>query len=433
MFDPDVDGLTDRQKVQRVQAECDRVAKEHSRDAAAEACTHAAHAAADPVLAAILRDYYEPRFGWALPGRLLWIALPRAGGMNLPSACAWKTRTCCATVGHATCLRSLVEEEAALAPHDAGWDVIASLHSPEYIGTLRGGDSASVVADVFDMRPSAFLGRDIETDVLKPARRAVGGTVLAAALAIAYGGCVLADGGMHHASRDLGSGASIFGDTVLSYLELDKALRKHLQRPPRMLYIDLDVHLCDGVCHDVKELGLSASFKIMDGYNECIWPVRSGKEKMETEAPGLVDIPLILRDGMKDDEYLALLREGLANAEARFDHPDLIFYLAGMDVLKGDPLGRVLLSADGIAARDDMVLGWAARQRIPVVLLVGGGYSKQACAVARKSIGASLRKYHTHRGAFEAVEGAVCPLCAPLLDTPPRDGAQAPGPCTSEA
>jgi acetoin utilization deacetylase AcuC-like enzyme len=55
--------------------------------------------------------------------------------------------------------------------------------------------------------------------------------------------------------------------------------------------------------------------------------------------------------------------------------PDFIFYLAGVDVLKNDKLGRLSLSIQGCKERDRFVLDLCKRNNIPLQISMGGGYS----------------------------------------------------------
>ena len=55
--------------------------------------------------------------------------------------------------------------------------------------------------------------------------------------------------------------------------------------------------------------------------------------------------------------------------------PDIIFYLGGIDVLKGDRFGRLALSLQGLRRRDETVIKFATEQHVPLVLLLSGGYA----------------------------------------------------------
>jgi acetoin utilization deacetylase AcuC-like enzyme len=56
--------------------------------------------------------------------------------------------------------------------------------------------------------------------------------------------------------------------------------------------------------------------------------------------------------------------------------PGLVFYLAGADPHEGDRLGRLKISAAGLAERDRRVFAALRERRIPVAMSMAGGYGK---------------------------------------------------------
>lgn len=72
-------------------------------------------------------------------------------------------------------------------------------------------------------------------------------------------------------------------------------------------------------------------------------------------------------------------------AGRRFN-PELLVYNAGTDILEGDPLGRLKISPDGIALRDEKVFRFARKKNIPIVMLTSGGYMKSSARVIADSI-----------------------------------------------
>jgi acetoin utilization deacetylase AcuC-like enzyme len=77
---------------------------------------------------------------------------------------------------------------------------------------------------------------------------------------------------------------------------------------------------------------------------------------------------------MEDAPYLDVLHEHvprLLDALA----PDLVFYNAGVDPHRDDRLGRLALSDQGLRRRDRFVVGETRRRDIPLVAVIGGGYS----------------------------------------------------------
>ena len=87
--------------------------------------------------------------------------------------------------------------------------------------------------------------------------------------------------------------------------------------------------------------------------------------------PGSLDIEL--EDGCEDDEYLSLLGRALPGVLAA-SRPDLVVYLAGADAHEGDRLGRLRLSAAGLARRDFIVVDAAREVGIPIAVTIAGGY-----------------------------------------------------------
>ncbi len=57
--------------------------------------------------------------------------------------------------------------------------------------------------------------------------------------------------------------------------------------------------------------------------------------------------------------------------------PELVVYIAGVDPWEGDRLGRLALSASGLAARDALVLDWVRKAGASLVVVLGGGYARR--------------------------------------------------------
>ena len=84
-----------------------------------------------------------------------------------------------------------------------------------------------------------------------------------------------------------------------------------------------------------------------------------------------------------DKAYLAIFREALDTAFERAK-PDIVFYNAGVDPHRDDRLGRLSLSDDGLAERDRHAIGFLRDRDVPVACVLGGGYSKDIEALARR-------------------------------------------------
>jgi len=113
-------------------------------------------------------------------------------------------------------------------------------------------------------------------------------------------------------------------------------------------------------------------------YNSGIYP-------FDHVAKKYIDQKVELDSGTETEDYLENLVKALKVAESRFQ-PQLIVYNAGTDILDGDPLGRLKVSPEGVAIRDEKVFRFANDQNIPLLMLTSGGYMKSSARVIADSI-----------------------------------------------
>ena len=133
-------------------------------------------------------------------------------------------------------------------------------------------------------------------------------------------------------------------------------------RVQRVLIVDTDVHQGNGTALCLAGDDSVFTFSIHGAKN---FPFRKETSDLDVE----------LADGTGDDEYLAALEAGLAQAMARAAGAQLVIYLAGADPYAGDRLGRLALSKAGLAARDDLVYRRCAAAGLPVAVAMAGGYA----------------------------------------------------------
>jgi acetoin utilization deacetylase AcuC-like enzyme len=207
------------------------------------------------------------------------------------------------------------------------------------------------------------IGLPVNKAVVDRARLASGGTILAARLALAHGIACQTAGGSHHAHHDFGSGYCVFNDVAVA-----AAVMRAEGRVRRILIIDLDVHQGDGTAAIFRDVPEITTFSIHGDKN---FPVRKARS----------DYDLALADGIGDEDYLDLVNSHIPRLIAAH-HPELIFYNAGVDPHIDDRLGRFHLSHDGIKARDCAVIDHCRGAEIPLVTVVGGGYSNDLEALA---------------------------------------------------
>ena len=85
-------------------------------------------------------------------------------------------------------------------------------------------------------------------------------------------------------------------------------------------------------------------------------------------------LDIALEDGTGDKEFLNTIEYHLPKL-INSVKPDFIFYLAGVDILETDKLGKLACSIEGCKKRDELVLSLCAKNQIPVQVSMGGGYS----------------------------------------------------------
>ena len=96
--------------------------------------------------------------------------------------------------------------------------------------------------------------------------------------------------------------------------------------------------------------------------------------------------------GTDDAQYLRILAAHLPDVFER-SRPDLVFLQAGVDTLAGDPLAHLAMTPDGIVQRDAIVIDACVRRGIPVVMVLGGGYSPGAWSAQFASIRRTIETY----------------------------------------
>lgn len=259
--------------------------------------------------------------------------------------------------------------EGFVRPDPAPPEIVALAHDRAYVDAVLAHD----VGREIERR----IGLPVTEAVVRRALHAAGGTITAARLALRHGLAGSAAGGSHHGQRATGAGFCVLNDVAIAAkaLQADGTIT-------RLLVFDLDVHQGDGTADC---LGRDPDLFTVSVHAEKNYPVR--------KIPSDLDIGL--PDKLEDDAYLAVLSahlprllDGLA--------PDLVIYNAGVDPHRDDRLGRLSLSDDGLRRRDAYVIGEARRRGIPLAAVVGGGYSDDLDALARR-----------HGFVFEALAAAA--------------------------
>jgi acetoin utilization deacetylase AcuC-like enzyme len=182
------------------------------------------------------------------------------------------------------------------------------------------------------------------------------GTIDCALFALEHGCAMNVAGGTHHAFADRGEGFCLLNDMAVAANYL-----LHRDLAKKILIIDLDVHQGNGTAKLMENVDQVFTFSVHGKNN---YPFR--KEKS--------DLDVGLEDGATGAEYLDMLASILPDIIERV-RPDFVFYLAGVDVLATDKLGKFMLSIEECKQRDKFVLDLVHKHQIPVTVALGGGYS----------------------------------------------------------
>jgi len=256
-------------------------------------------------------------------------------------------------------------------PDIASEQLLRCAHQEQYIYDFMNG-----LIPEKEMRKTGFHWTP---GVVSRCRLEVGGTLLAAQLALEHGLACSTGGGTHHAYPDRGSGFCMFNDLAIV---AEKLLQDSVLE--RVLIVDLDVHQGDGtafICQDNPNI---FTFSVHCGKN---FPLRKQQS----------DLDISLERGMQDKEYIEIVHEQLKWLLYTFK-PNLILYDAGVDPHKDDELGFLSLSDQGLFDRDELVLTMAEQYGVPVATVIGGGYCKDQDVLGRR---------HTiiHRAATKVWQG----------------------------
>jgi acetoin utilization deacetylase AcuC-like enzyme len=261
-----------------------------------------------------------------------------------------------------------------IEPAPATWDELALVHTPDYLVRLRDGTLSD--------EEIAQLELPWSEEMVEGFRLMVGGTVQAATHACGlksqksevrslknlesradfrhptsdFRVSVHIGGGLHHAFANHGEGFCPLNDVAV-------AVRVLQQRGiERAAIVDLDVHHGNGTAFIFESDPRVFTFSMHQQHNYPAWKPR-----------GSLDIGLL--DGAHDATYLVELDKALPLVMA--SHPQCMFYLAGADPYEDDQLGGLRLTREGLRQRDWMVIAAAQASRVPLVIVLAGGYARR--------------------------------------------------------
>jgi acetoin utilization deacetylase AcuC-like enzyme len=241
-----------------------------------------------------------------------------------------------------------VKKDDVLDPQPAPDEDILRVHSPKYIKKLKSGKLSQAEMLALELPYSP--------DILQFARLHVGGTVAAAEEAMEHGMAAHLGGGFHHAFADHGEGFCVLNDVAVAIEKL--RYRGVIQKA---LVVDCDVHQGNGTAAIFAKQEHVFTFSI---HQMDIYPAHKSESTLD----------IGLWSGEGDGVYLDALRSHFPRIFEEFG-PDVVFYLAGADPYEKDQLGGLVLTLEGLRERDEILIGSARKLKIPMVILLAGGYA----------------------------------------------------------
>ena len=277
--------------------------------------------------------------------------------------------------------RHLIETGVAgpedfITPQPASDEDILLVHTPEYVNKLKTG--------MLSAREELQLEVPFSKELVSAFWLAAGGSILAAQNALSDSVAVNIGGGFHHAFPNHGEGFCMIHDVAVAIrrMQRDNKIRTAMA-------VDCDVHHGNGTAaifaggHTISEplpsrapsvLGRKPLMRGANASDVFTISLHQENNYPAWKPPSSIDVDL--PDGIGDDDYLAWLDNALSSGLRQFT-PDLICYIAGADPYRGDQLGGLALTIEGLKRRDELVLRVARAQGIPVMVTYAGGYAQR--------------------------------------------------------
>ena len=227
-------------------------------------------------------------------------------------------------------------------------NTVLSIHSQQYVNDL--------ITQNLDLKAIRKIGFPLSKQLVERELRIAQGTIIGAQKAFDAKVSFNIAGGTHHAYSTHGEAFCLLNDQAIAaqYLLDNKYAKK-------ILIIDLDVHQGNGTAQIFQKNNRVFTFSTHGKNN---YPFK--KEQS--------DLDIAFNDNTTDDEFLTTIENTIPKL-IESHKPDFIFYLAGVDILSTDKLGKLSCSIEGCKKRDQLVFEWCQNYQIPVQVSMGGGYS----------------------------------------------------------
>ncbi|WP_276978275.1 histone deacetylase [Flavobacterium filum] len=242
------------------------------------------------------------------------------------------------------------EKDDFFEPDVANLETVLNVHKRSYVGEL--------LELTLDPRAARKIGFPLSAELVERELRIANGTIIGTQKAFNTRIAFNIAGGTHHAYSDRGEAFCLLNDQAIAAQFL---LNQNLAK--KILIVDLDVHQGNGTAEIFQDNPSVFTFSM---HGKSNYPFK--KE--------VSDLDIALPDGTNDETYLKILAETLPQLIQKVN-PDFIFYLAGVDILATDKLGKLSCTIEGCKKRDELVFEQCLKHQIPVQVSMGGGYSPE--------------------------------------------------------
>lgn len=250
----------------------------------------------------------------------------------------------------------IITEEQVFSPELLTDEEIFLTHNPDFWRRAKSGGLTD--------KECRKIGFPNSPQLVERSIASASGTLRCAENALTDGCGINFAGGTHHAFFDRGEGYCLLNDVAIA-----ANLLLHRGQIQKALVIDLDVHQGNGTAalFQGNENVFTFSMHCKDNY-----PFRKETSDLDLELPAYTD----------DKRYLDTLSQYIPHLIEQVQ-PDLVFYIAGVDVLKTDKLGKFDLSLAGCYERDQWVISNCKQHNLPLVIVMGGGYSAKLTTIVK--------------------------------------------------
>lgn len=227
---------------------------------------------------------------------------------------------------------------------------ILAIHKTAYVDDL--------LNLTLDARAARKIGFPLSKELVERELRIAQGTIIGAEKSLETKVSFNIAGGTHHAYSTHGEAFCLLNDqAIASQYLLDNNLVK------KILIVDLDVHQGNGTAEIFQNNPKVFTFST---HGKTNYPFK--KEKS--------DLDIAFDNNTSDTIFLKTISEIIPKL-IETQKPDFIFYLAGVDILASDKLGKLGCTLEGCKKRDEIVFELCSKYQIPVQVSMGGGYSPE--------------------------------------------------------